>query len=86
MSRCIGRIQLQTRRCLIAAWPRPTSVKDLLLWAYPAIARPTIWHRKAVHRAVKKWAVVVGRTGNNYGNLWAANEALERQIKGEPTN
>jgi len=77
-----GRVERQTRRAIVARWPQPVCIRDLLAWAYPGIAKPTIWHRKSVHRAVKRWAVVVGKTGNGYGNLWAANAELERAIRG----
>jgi hypothetical protein len=77
----LGRAQRGTRRALIANYPNPVRVADLLAWVYPRISKPTTWHRVAVHRAVKRWAIVVGKTGNGYGNLWVANAELERQIR-----
>jgi hypothetical protein len=82
----LGRAERGTRRALIAAYPRQVRVRDLLAWAYPDVAKPKNWHRTSVHRAVRRWGVVVGKTGNGYGNLWAANEALEREIKGKRWN
>jgi len=73
----IGRIQRQTRRALITAWPEPASVAHLLEWSYSKIDRPKRWHRKSMYRALKRWGVNVG-----YGK-WAANTALEAQIRGE---
>jgi hypothetical protein len=76
----IGKVQLRTRRALIAAWPNPVRVTDLLSWSYPRIARPNSWHRVAVHRAVRRWAVVVGKAGR--ANLWALRPEMERHIQG----
>jgi len=50
----------------------------LLEWAYPRIDRPKSWHRVAVHRAVKRWAVVAGKDGR--ANLWLPNGDLARLL------
>jgi hypothetical protein len=68
----IGRIQRQTKRCLIAAWPNSVSVRDLLEYSYPRISKPQIWHRVAVHRAVRRWGVVVAKDerARHYDPAW----------------
>jgi hypothetical protein len=78
----IGKVQRGTRRALVTAWPKPVRVTDLLAWSYPRTDRPKSWHRVAVHRAVKRWAFVVGKAGR--ANLWLPNEQLRRQILGRP--
>jgi hypothetical protein len=79
----LGRAERGTRRALIACWPNPARVNDLLEWTYPRVDKPKRWHRTSVHRAVKRWAIVVGKTGNGYGNLWLPNAELMRRIRGE---
>jgi hypothetical protein len=80
----LGHVARGTKYALIAHFPRPITVRDLLQWSFPGVSKPEIKHRAAVHRAVKRWAVVVGKTGpNGRANLWAANPELERQILGK---
>lgn len=73
----IGPIQRRTRRALIARWPEPARVSDLLEYSYPRIDAPKRWHRKSMYRALRRWGVNVG-----YGK-WVPNRELERKIRGE---
>jgi hypothetical protein len=76
----LGPVERQCRRALIAKYPHPITVRDLMAWSYSG-AEPKYWHRRAVHRAIKKFGIVVGKTGNNgRANLWMPNAELERQI------
>jgi Cytochrome C oxidase, mono-heme subunit/FixO len=74
----VGRVQRGARRALITLWPKPVRVSDLLEWSYPRIDKPRAWHRTAVHRAVRRWAIVVGKAGR--ANLWMPNAELARLI------
>jgi hypothetical protein len=41
----LGRAERGTRRALIACWPNPARVTDLLEWTYPRVEKPKNWHR-----------------------------------------
>jgi hypothetical protein len=70
----IGTIQRRTKHALIARWPEPARVSDLLEYSYPRVDAPKRWHRKSMYRALRRWGVNVGR------GLWAPNAELAEQI------
>ena len=78
----IGHVQKQVRRALITA-EKPVRIADLLPYCYPRVERFELWHRGCVHRAAKRFAVVIGRDAK--GNVWGPNDELARLIDGSET-
>lgn len=78
----VGRIQRQIRRAFIAHGGSPLNIGQFLEWAYPASERHPIWHRTNVHRALRRFAVSLGRIPDRPGRpcVWAPTPELKRRI------
>jgi len=59
---------------------RPVGIRTLLAWCYPRVSEPKAWHRTSVHRASRKFLVVIGRVGR--ANLWGPSEETWRWLRG----
>jgi len=72
---CVGRVQRQTRRCLIASNGEPVPFSTLAEWCYTRGRRPWRW---PIYRALKRWAEPAGRRG-----MWVPNPELMAKIRGD---
>src|SRR5262245_59584678 len=82
--RKVGRVERQARRAVIASGGRPVGIRTLLAWCFPRVTEPKAWHRTSVHRAARRFLVVVGKVGR--ANLWGPNAELARLIRGDLIN
>jgi hypothetical protein len=85
----VGRIQRQVRRAFVASSGAPLEISALLASCYPRLAKFKHGHRKSVHRALKRFAVSLGRLPHVQGRpaLWAPKSAclLPTRCQDNPT-
>ena len=81
--RRVGRVFRQIRRCLIANGGKPVLIGDLLDYCYPGSRVHPHWHRTSIHRALPRYAVLIGRMGCGRGRpgVYGPNAELMRRIR-----
>ena len=79
----VGRIQRQVRRAFVASSGAPLEISALLASCYPRLAKFKHWHRKSVHRALKRHADL-GRP-QSWPALYVWQSA-QADCKAHPTN
>jgi hypothetical protein len=78
-----GRVHRQIRRCLIVHGGKPVTITDLLNYCYPRSRKHPAWRRKSIHRALPRYAVLLGRMGCGSGGpgIYGPNAELMRLIR-----